>query len=435
MGSWSLVVIASTVLVYALVSRRLEQSAVTAAIFFVSAGLLLGGKGLGWIELTSDGHQVRLLAEITLTLVLFADASRIDLRTARREYSVPARLLGIGLPLTILLGWALGVAVLGDIGGAEILVLAVILAPTDAALGQAVVTDHRLPSRIRQGLNVESGLNDGICVPILFIALAIAGTDEGTITGHHALKLVVEEIGGGVIGGVVAGAVAALIVRVAVPRGLIENAWLQVVPVGAAVLSYSLASAIDGSGFIAAFVAGLVFGALHPSSGGEISYLIDELGGLTNAITFLVFGAAIVGPVLAGLTWATAAYAVLSLTVVRMLPVALALAGTHARPRTIAYVGWFGPRGLASIVFVVITVEGSNLAHSSSIIVAVVATVTLSVYAHGLSARPLTDRYARWYQSHPRNELPGMESVPAPHQRWRRPTAIPVAAEPAPPVS
>ena len=420
---------AATVLAYAAVSHRLERTVVSAAIFFVTVGLALGNKGLDWIDIQGDGSQIRTLAEITLTLVLFADASRIDLRTAWREHAVPARLLGIGLPLTIFAGWLIGVVAFGDLGGAEVLILAVILAPTDAALGQAVVTDQRLPSRIRQGLNVESGLNDGLCVPILLIAIAIASTDDGKVTGHHAVKLVVEAIGGGAIGGVVAGGLAALIVTVAVPRKLIASSWLQVVPVAAAALGYGLASALDGSGFIAAFVGGIVYGALHPSTGGEASYLIEELGELTNAITFLIFGAVFVGPMLSNLTWSAGLYAVLSLTVVRMIPVAIALIGTRPRLQTTAYVGWFGPRGLASIVFIVITLEGTTLIHSGVIVSAVVATITLSVYAHGVTARPLTDRYARWYQSHPRDELPRMESVPVSHQRWRRPVSA--AAVPA----
>ena len=309
MSNWSFVAVAATVLAYAAVSHRLERTVVSAAIFFVTVGLALGNKGLDWIDIQGDGSQIRTLAEITLTLVLFADASRIDLRTAWREHAVPARLLGIGLPLTIFAGWLVGVVAFGDLGGAEVLILAVILAPTDAALGQAVVTDQRLPSRIRQGLNVESGLNDGLCVPILLIAIAIASTDDGKVTGHHAVKLVVEAIGGGAIGGVVAGGLAALIVTVAVPRKLISSSWLQVVPVAAAALGYGLASALDGSGFIAAFVGGIVYGALHPSTGGEASYLIEELGELTNAITFLVFGAVFVGPMLSNLTWSAGLYA------------------------------------------------------------------------------------------------------------------------------
>jgi sodium/hydrogen antiporter len=428
-SNWSFVAVAGTVLVYAAVSHRFERTVVSAAIFFVTVGLVLGNKGLEWIDIQGDGSQIRMLAEITLTLVLFADASRIDLRTAWKEHAVPARLLGIGLPLTILAGWLIGVVAFGELGGAEVLILAVILAPTDAALGQAVVTDQRLPSRIRQGLNVESGLNDGLCVPILLIAIAIASTDDGKVTGHHAVKLVVEAIGGGAIGGVVAGGLAALIVTVAVPRKLIASSWLQVVPVAAAALGYGLASALDGSGFIAAFVGGIVYGALHPTTGGESSHLIEELGELTNAITFLIFGAVFVGPMLSNLTWSAGLYAVLSLTVVRMVPVAIALVGTRPRLQTTAYVGWFGPRGLASIVFIVITLEGTTLIHSGVIVSAVVATITLSVYAHGVTARPLTDRYARWYQGHPRDELPPMESVHVSHQRWRRPVSA--AAVPA----
>jgi NhaP-type Na+/H+ or K+/H+ antiporter len=419
--SWTLAAVASTVLVFGAVSRRLELSVVSPAMFFVAAGLVLGNKGLDWIDLSVDGHLVRTLAEITLTLVLFSDASRIDLEAARREYALPARLLGIGLPLTIAAGCVLGVAMFGGLGWSEALVLAIILAPTDAALGQAVVTDLRLPSRIRQGLNVESGLNDGICVPLLFIALAAAGAERGSFSAAHAARIVVEEIGYGLLGGAIAAFAGAVVLRFAVPRGLIDGGWLKIVPVATAALAYGVADPLGGSGFIAAFVAGLLFGALYRSSGGEATDLLDDLGQLANAVTFVVFGAAIVGPALAGLTWTAAGYAVLSLTVVRMLPVALSLLGTHVRPPTTAYLGWFGPRGLASIVFVVLTVEGSDLPHANTVVVAVVFTIVLSVYAHGVSARPLTDRYVAWYASHPKDRQPPMESVPAPHQRWRGP--------------
>jgi NhaP-type Na+/H+ or K+/H+ antiporter len=431
MSGWTPVVVAAVVLVYAAFSRRLEASVVSAAIFFVTVGLALGNKGLDWIDISDDGHAIRTLAEITLTLVLFADASRIDLRTAWREYRVPALLLGIGLPLTILAGWGAGLVIFGGIAGAEALILAVILAPTDAALGQIVVTDSRLPSRVRQSLNVESGLNDGLCVPVLLVALAIAASEEGKITGHHALKILVEEIGGGTVAGLVAGTLAALIVILAVPRHLIRGSWLQVVPVGAAGLSYALAVKLDGSGFIAAFVGGLVFGGLHRRTGGDVNYLIDELGELTNAVTFLVFGAVFVGPMMGNLTWSAGLYAVLSLTAVRMVPVALALRPVHARRQTAGYIGWFGPRGLASIVFIVIAVEGAGLPNTNVIVNAVVATITLSVYAHGLSARPLTDRYVRWYQGHPRHERPQMESVHVHQPRWRHPSLGPAGVSAA----
>jgi len=420
-SSWALAAAAGVVISYAGLSRRLEGTPVSAPIFFLSAGLLLGSEGFGWIGLSATGEQVRVLAELTLTLVLFADASRIDLSALRREYTVPARLLGIGLPLTILAGWALGLAMFGSLDWAELLILAVILAPTDAALGQAVVTDPRLPSRIRQGLNVESGLNDGICVPLLFIGLALAEAEAGSASNHAALTLVVEAIGYGVLFGAIAGVMGALVVKVARRHGLMDSAWGQILPAATAALAYGLATPLGGSGFIAAFVAGFIFGALQRDTVGKETYLLGQLGELTNGVTFIVFGAVIVGPVLSDLTWRAALYGVLSLTVVRMLPVAVSLLGTHARRPTLAFVGWFGPRGLASIVFTIIVLEDGGLPHVSTIKVAVVFTVVLSVYAHGLSAQPLTDRYASWYRAHPKDRLPSMESVHAPHQRWRRP--------------
>jgi NhaP-type Na+/H+ or K+/H+ antiporter len=406
---------------------------VSAPIFFLTAGLIVGSEGLGWIDLGPTNEQVRILAEVTLTLVLFADASRIDVPALRREYRVPLRLLAIGLPLTIAAGWAVGAGLFGSFSLAEVLILAVILAPTDAALGQAVVTDPRLPSRIRQGLNVESGLNDGICVPLLFIALAIAEAEAGSETSHGALVLVVDAIGYGILFGAIAGFVGGLVVRIARRRGLMDSAWSQILPVATAGLAYGLASPLGGSGFIAAFVAGFAFGALHRDTEGQTTYLLDQFGALANSVTFLVFGAAIAGSVLADLTWRAAVYGILSLTVVRMLPVAVSLLGTHARPRTVAFVGWFGPRGLASIVFTVIALEQGTLPHSSAITVAVVFTIVLSVYLHGFSAKPLTERYARWYRAHSSDRLPPMESVHAGAHRWRQTQAEPVSSAAGPP--
>jgi NhaP-type Na+/H+ or K+/H+ antiporter len=431
--TWALAAAAAIVLLHAGLSRALDRTWVSAPIFFLSAGVIVGSEGLGWIDLGPKSEQVRILAELTLTLVLFADASRINVSALRREYSVPSRLLGIGLPLTILAGWALGAGLFGALSLAEVLILAVILAPTDAALGQAVVTDPRLPSRIRQGLNVESGLNDGICVPLLFIALAIAEAETGSESSHGALVLVAQAIGYGVLFGAIAGVGGGLVARLARLHGLMESAWSQILPVATAGLAYGLAAPLGGSGFIAAFVAGFAYGALHRDTDGETTYLVDQLGELANAATFIVFGAAVAGPVLGDLTWQEALYGVLSLTVVRMVPVAISLLGTHARRQTVAFVGWFGPRGLASIVFTIIVLEDGGLPHTSTITVAVVFTVVLSVYAHGLSAKPLTDRYARWYRAHTDDRLPRMESVHAPSQRWRHPQVAPVAQAPLPP--
>ncbi len=425
MHSWGLAIVALTLLGYAAVSRRLDRTIVTGPMVFVGVGLALGTAGAGWLEPSLRTSVVRAIVEGALTLVLFADASRIDLRALRKEVDVPARLLGIGLPLTILAGTLVALGLLPVLTFAEALVLAIVLAPTDAALGQAVVTDPRLPSRIRQGLNVESGLNDGLCVPLLFIALAIGETQDGSLGVSESVQLVAEEIGWGVVGGVAAGVLGALVVRHAVRRRLVEPAWLQVIPAAAALLAYGIAVGLGGSGFIAAFVGGMVFGRMHRRDGGEVTYLVDEVGLVLGAFTFLIFGAAILGPALDDVTWQMVVVAVLSLTVVRMLPVALALIGTHARPPTVAYLGWFGPRGLASIVFAALIVEEADLPHTSTILVTIFVTIGLSVFAHGISARPLTDRYATWFEAHPRVQ---MERVEVHEHRWRRspaPTTAP----------
>jgi NhaP-type Na+/H+ or K+/H+ antiporter len=419
---WSLALIAATLLGYAAVSRLLRGSVISAAMVFTAVGLLFGPKVLDLVTASPTGESVRLLAEAALTLVLFGDASRLDLHRLRHQLALPARLLGIGLPLTIALGALLAALVFGSFTAAEAVVLAVLLAPTDAALGQAVVTEPRLPSRIRQGQNVESGLNDGICVPILLIALAAAEAESGLTSDAHAVRIVVEQIGYGMLAGVGAGIAAATVLRLAGGHGLIERSWLQVVPFAGAALAYGLATPAGGSGFIAAFVAGLVFARLRRADEAETSYLVDQAGGILSAVAFLAFGAVFLGPALASATWAAFGYAVLSLTVVRMLPVAIAMAGMHARRQTVALVGWFGPRGLASIVFGVIVIEESHLPHVSTILLCTYLTVGLSVLAHGVSAAPLTARYVRWYEAHPRDRRPGMESVPVKHVRHRGPT-------------
>jgi NhaP-type Na+/H+ or K+/H+ antiporter len=417
--TWVLTTIAVLLIVYAALSRRLELANVSGAMFFTTTGLL-AGPVLGLLDVEVESEQVKLLAEITLTLVLFADASRISLRTLRREYAVPLRLLGIGLPLTIVVGTVAGALVIPGIGIAEAAVLAVVLACTDAALGQAVVTDERIPSRVGQGLNVESGLNDGLCVPIFFIAVAVAEADAGTTTEHAAATLVLEQIGYGLIGGVIAGVAGALLLRFGTGHKLMEPHWMQLLVVASALLAAGIATALGGSIFIAAFSAGLIFGALRQDAGGEVSDLIDEGGEFFNAITFIVFGAIVLGPVLDELTWEIVAYAVVSLTIVRMLPVALALAGTGARRPTVSFIGWFGPRGLASIVFAVMLIDDADLPQLRTLLIAIAATIALSIYAHGITARPLTERYVRWWEAHPRDALPAMESIHAPAHRWRR---------------
>ena len=423
---WILTIVALSVLAVAAVSRRLSGTPVTPAMVFVAVGVLVGPLLLDEVDVSPNSSLVRTLAEATLALVLFSDASRIDARALRRKSAIPARLLGVGLPLTIILGSLLAAVLFGHLGFSEAAIIGVILAPTDAGLGQAVVTDRRLPQRIRQSLNVESGLNDGVCVPLLLIALATTQSSSS-----HAVHVVLEEIGWGVVGGIAAGGLAAWIVKLAGGRDLIAGSWSKLIPVAAAASAYGTAAALGGSGFIAAFVAGMLFGTVLGRGSGEIMIFTEEAGDLLDGVTFLAFGAVLLGPTLEHVSWQMALYAVLSLTLVRMLPVALALWGTKARAPTVALMGWLGPRGLASIVFAVIVAD-SGTANTSTIIATTYLTIGLSVLVHGLSAAPLVDRYARWYQAHPADARPSMESQPAPVLRASGPIPHAAIANPTP---
>lgn len=406
---WQLATVALVLLGFAAISGRIEGTSVTAPMVFTVVGLVVGARALGLIDLEQHGEEIKLLTEATLTVVLFSEASRIDLGALRSEAGVPARLLGIGLPLTLLTGFVVALVLLDELAWPEALVLAVILAPTDAALGQAVVTMTRLPSHVRQGLNVESGLNDGICVPLFFIALAVARA-EGTDAGWRgAVRVLLEELGYGALAGALAGVTAAAVVIFARRRGLILPSWLQLVPLAGAALAFGLAHPIGGSGFIAAYVGGAFFGVLRRGEGGDVSYLMDEIGALLAAVTFLIFGAVLLVPAIESVTWQIVLYAVLSLTLVRMVPVAISMLGTGARRPTVAFLGWFGPRGLASIVFALLLVEEGGLLHDELVLAVAFVAVGISVFAHGISAAPLGRRYVHWLEARPRSGRPAVE--------------------------
>ena len=402
MEALDLTILAVVGMLYAVVSARLGRTVLTSAIFFLSAGILLGDAVLGWFVIEADGAALRLIAETTLALVLFADASQINLRLLRLEIAVPARLLGIGLPLTIIAGAAVALLVLPGLSVVEAALLAIAVAPTDAALGQTVVSDERVPSRIRQGLNVESGLNDGLCVPLLLIALAFASAEGGGET--EPVRLVLEEIGFGVAGGLIAGVLGAVALRIGRQRGWVASAWAPLVPLAATGMAYGLATVFHGSGLIAAFTAGLAFGTIATAKEEESAEMIETIGDGFSATTFLVFGAAIVPLMLETVTWGSLLFVVLALTVARMLPVALALLGANARLPTVAFVGWFGPRGLASIVFAVLILQAEPIPSLGIVLATISLTVVVSVYAHGVTALPLTERFVAWMRANPRAE-------------------------------
>jgi NhaP-type Na+/H+ or K+/H+ antiporter len=395
-ASSSIAVIALAVCLFAAFSRKAERSPLTPPMFFLAVGFFAGGAGLGWMHLEVDGDAIHALAELTLVLVLFTDAARIDLTCLRREESLPARLLGVGMPLTIVVGAGVAVVVLPGLGWAEAFLLAAILAPTDAALGQAVVSNSLVPVRIRQSLNVESGLNDGIALPVVLVFASLAGARGEAGDASYWLRFAALAVTLGPLVGGTVGFFGGRVVDRGTRSGWINDAFQRIAGLGLALLAFGAAELVGGNGFIAAFVAGLTLGN---TARGVCKCLYDfgeAEGQLLTLLVFLTFGAALLPKALPQATGGAVLYALLSLTVVRILPVALSLLGTGLRPASVAFLGWFGPRGLASILFVLLVVEEGRLATGPLLETVVVLTVLASTFLHGLTAYPLARRYGAY---------------------------------------
>jgi len=375
------------VFLYSLVSRRLERTIFTAPIVFTATGVLLVLALPVLRELEADRKAFLLIAEIGLVLTLFSDATRINPQTLKGKENLPVRLLGIGMLPTIFLG-ALGAAIVfPQLSVWEAGILAAILAPTDAGLGEVVVSSPRVPVRIRQALSVEAGLNDGMAVPFLmfFIALAQIGT-EGA--GAVLMRFVVEQLGFGVLVGLVIGLGGGWLLRLAKRKQWMAESLQQLGLVALPLLCVMGAEHVRGSMFIAGYVAGL-FGQVGVKEAAEQSVEFTEgWGRLLDFFVFFLFG------VLVATAWKqfspqSLLYGVISLTVVRMIPVAISLIGTRLSTATVLFMGWFGPRGLASIVLGLVYLEHeSHLPGESTISLAVMATVLLSIFAHGFSTLP-----------------------------------------------
>lgn len=394
MDAATIAAVAGLLLAYALVSGRLEGTVLTAPLLFVAFGFIAGPGGLGFVAIDVEHSAIHVIAELTLILVLFTDAARIDLNRVRLDHNLPTRMLLLGLPLVMGAGMLVAIALFPAFSIWEAALLAALLAPTDAALGQAVVTARTVPLRIRQSINIESGLNDGIALPavLLFAALAsvqgIGGAGDWVQFGLLQVTL-------GPLAGVIIGYAGARLIDTAAERGWATTAFQGVGILSLAILAYVVAEMIGGNGFISAFVAGIAFGnsVRHPCT--FLFEFMESEGQLLMLITFLVFGAALLpeGLVHADVTFVV--YAVLSLTVIRMLPIALSLLGSGIRLPTFLFLGWFGPRGLASILFVLLILEEAEIPHRAEILSITVITVALSVVLHGVSAGPFATAYGR----------------------------------------
>lgn len=394
MESIAFIVIAVCILGFGLVSGRLQNSVITPPIVFVLFGLLVSPRALGWVEFEIDSGVIHTLAELTLILVLFTDAARIDLRLLRREHDLPVRLLVIGLPLTIVAGTLAAAVMLDTLTFWEAAVLAAILAPTDAALGQAVVSSERVPVRIRQALNVESGLNDGIALPVILILLSIAGAAGHSQSVTYWVQFAALQVILGPLVGIGVGYFGGKLIERATRIGWINHAFQDLSALGLSLLAFAGAELIGGNGFIAAFCAGLTLGNCSRAICTCVYEFAEAEGQLLTLLIFMVFGALMLPMTVDHFSWVVLAYGVLSLTLIRMVPVVISLVGAGLRWQTVSFLGWFGPRGIASILFALLVVDESQLPGREQILIVVMATVVLSVFAHGVTAYP----GAKWYE-------------------------------------
>jgi NhaP-type Na+/H+ or K+/H+ antiporter len=409
MSATGAALLAGAFVAYAFLAARLERVWISAPIVFVAVGLVLGPSVSGLVFTNAQNEPVLVLTELTLAVLLFADASTVKLREVRDDARLPERLLGFGLPLTIALGAVVAAPLLG-VPWAQAALIGTILAPTDAALGLAVVTDRAVPARIRRALNVESGLNDGIATPIVTLLLTIVATEEGVEAGSWVADAS-KELGLAVLAAIVVGGVGGRAFAAARARGWTSHVSDDLAVLSLALLAYLGSVAIGGNGFVAAFIGGLTFGAASASGSRSVDgedprepiEFTETVGMFASFFVWAVFGAVFVGPVLTeGPAVNAAIYAVLSLTIVRMLPVAVALVRAGLRPDTVAFVGWFGPRGLASVVFSLLALEELQATPTAETLLEVATlTILASVVLHGLSAKPLAAGYGARVRADP----------------------------------
>lgn len=392
----AVLVVVGTIFVWGLVAARLERADVTAPIVFVAVGAIIAVLGL--VDPFTAPERLKPLVELTLVWVLFSDAARVRVPDLRRDMGRYVRLLGIGLPITVVLGWALARWLVPGLDVWLALLVGAALAPTDAALGVPVVTNRAVPARVRRLITVESGLNDGIVTPLVVAAIAGAASAEG-LAGAGGLGAAVAELGIGVVMGVALGLGGGALLRWARRREWSAAEFAGIAVLALAIGCYVASLAVGGNGFVAAFCGGLAFGAAAGQREREETAFLEQAGALVSLLVWMAFGIIAVPMVIRGLDLTVVVYAILSLTLVRMLPVALAMIGSGLDRRTVLFIGWFGPRGLASLVFALLAVEELG-PRADQAVLAIGVTVLISVLAHGASAAPLAVRYGTAARAH-----------------------------------
>lgn len=386
----NLLIVVLFIFLYSIFAKRIEKTALSGPFIALIIGLALGPLLLNLFETGAESEEYKLIAELALALVLFTDASKTNLKVLEHNASLPSRLLLIGLPLTIVFGMIGGFLLFKGYSWIEVGILATMLAPTDAALGKAVVTNPRIPSKIRETLNVESGLNDGICVPVLFLFIAFYTMQaDGGPTFPYGLILLAKEIGIGLLVGLAITFLGHKLIHFSAKRKWLSESWNTMLIVALAFSCFIVAQIVGGSGFIACFAGGFIFGIMNKKfkSTKKLVESAEGSGDTLSLITWLIFGSIVVAAIIHKLTWEIAVYAILSLTLIRIVPVLLSLIHTGMSGKEKLFIGWFGPRGLASIVFAIMVLD-IPLPHGETIVTTVACTIALSVILHGFTAKP-----------------------------------------------
>ena len=396
-----IVILLALVVIYTIMGHTLGRIWITMPMFFVIAGAIIGPNGLGWVSFGMEAIDVETLTELTLALLLFADAATLDFKQVGDDAQMPGRLLFIGFPLTVLIGALIAYLVFPVEKFGFALLVGAILAPTDAALGLPIFNNPRVPVRIRRALNVESGLNDGLATPLVTLFIALALEELGGGGQQHWVLSAVSEIAIAAGVGITLGLAGGWLFAKAVRKNWTSSVARQIGNPALALLVFFVAKQLGGNGFVAVFVGGILFGYITRNVLHDAIEYTEITGTFLSLFVWTIFGAVVAIPLLQDFAPLALLYAILSLTVVRMIPVAISLIGMRMRKDTTLMMGWLGPRGLASVVFLIMAYEAAYKAHVNiDLLVATVGwTILLSVLLHGATALPLANWYARRLES------------------------------------
>src|SRR3954465_11740415 len=376
----------------ALVSGVARRAMLSLTAVFVLVGAVLGQGGLHVLRFEATSGFMSALATVALVVILFRDGLEVEGEMLRREWPLPLRALVVAMPITAALV-AVAVAALTDLSWTQAFLVGALLSPTDPVLSSSVVTNPRVPRLIRHSLNLESGLNDGLALPpVLALVAALKVGDNDFVWWHFVLQ----DVTLGFAFGVAIGFLASVVL----PRGgtLTESIPAHqkaLYALGVAFLTYGVTTLPPhGNGFIAVYVCAITLGIRRPDIRGYVEARADDIVEIVKLGIFVVFGSLLGRAGLFSDGWAAVGIVVVTLLVARPVAVAIALTGTRVSRAALAFMAWFGPKGVATMTFSLL-VLASGVAAGERIFDIAALVVLCSIVAHGLSDTPGSEWMAR----------------------------------------